>query len=170
MTLLKQLVLVLSVFLGSLQALAQTTTSVSAAPSLHMREVIKQRKIADPEMITDKKLQADEGSLSKYSMKFGLSYSGPGIGDLSNKNPAQSRRRDQYESNKNFRLHRSALQNKWHSNSQSWNGNIRDLSNARMGKNRCQQSVSFVRSVFSLERLANTKYFWCERDHDSRIC
>lgn len=77
------------VILSFTQVWAQQSTSTpstSSAPMNQFREVIKQKEIADPLIITDKKLQADEGALSKYSLKFGLSYSGPGIGDLSNKN------------------------------------------------------------------------------------
>ncbi len=76
----------ISIFLfQSVQVFAQNN-STTLMPNVQLREVIKQNKIADPEVITDKKLQADEGSLTRYSLKFGLSYAGPGLGDLSNKN------------------------------------------------------------------------------------
>lgn len=68
------------------QSSATSAASTSNTSTTSFRQVIKQVEIADPNIITDKKLQADEGALSKYSLKFGLSYSGPGIGDLSNKN------------------------------------------------------------------------------------
>jgi hypothetical protein len=91
---LSQLVLGVFILLSFNLALAQTSTTTLTAPagaptstsSGKFREVIKTSEIADPQIITDKKLQADEGALSRYSLKFGLSYSGPGIGDLSNKN------------------------------------------------------------------------------------
>lgn len=64
-----------------------STLSVPASqPAQELRQVIIQKKVEDTHVITDKKLQADEGSFSKYSMKFNLSYAGPGIGDLGNKN------------------------------------------------------------------------------------
>ena len=87
---LSQLVLGVLVLLSFNQAMAQSSSTTATSPTNtttgSFREVIKQVEIADPNIITDKKLQADEGALSKYSVKFGLSYSGPGIGDLSNKN------------------------------------------------------------------------------------
>jgi hypothetical protein len=64
-------------------AFAQTTTT---KPSGELSEKFHQGRVEDPNVITDKKLQADEGSFSKYSLKFSLGYSGPGIGDLSNPN------------------------------------------------------------------------------------
>lgn len=75
--------LFMGLFFSSNLVFAQNTSTLSA-PENKFREVIKAEEISD--VITDKKLQADEGSRSKYSVKFGLSYSGPGIGDLNNKN------------------------------------------------------------------------------------
>ncbi len=62
------------------------TSGSIAAPLNQLRKVIKQEKIEDPNIITDQVLRADEGSFKRYSLKSSLSYSGPGIGDLSNKN------------------------------------------------------------------------------------
>jgi hypothetical protein len=70
-----------------------TSSSSTSASSMGMstttgtlHDVIEQKKIEDPHIITDTKLQADEGALTRYSVKSSLSYAGPGIGDLSNKN------------------------------------------------------------------------------------
>jgi hypothetical protein len=43
-------------------------------------------KAEDNQQITDGKLKAENGSLSQYSLKFNLSFSGPPVGDLSNPN------------------------------------------------------------------------------------
>ena len=48
-------------------------------------KITPDQKIEDDHQITDIKLKAEQGSLSKYSLKVILSYSGPPIGDLSNK-------------------------------------------------------------------------------------
>lgn len=45
---------------------------------------LKNKKFEDDKDITDTRLKADSGSLSRYSLKFSLSYYGPPIGDLSN--------------------------------------------------------------------------------------
>jgi hypothetical protein len=82
-------------------ALAQSTSAstasvstVGAAPTVSTsagentgsaREILRNRKFAEDEEITDAKLKADTGSLSKYSLKFNLSYYGPMVGDLSAK-------------------------------------------------------------------------------------
>jgi hypothetical protein len=71
------------VLFGFSLSLAQSNSA--SAPMNKLETVVQQVKIADPQIITDKKLQADEGALSRYSMKVGLSYAGPGIGDLGNK-------------------------------------------------------------------------------------
>lgn len=48
-------------------------------------DVLKNKKFQENAEITDAKIKADSGSLSKYSMKFNLSYYGPTMGDLSAK-------------------------------------------------------------------------------------
>ena len=47
-----------------------------------LKEILKNKKFAEDTDITDAKLKADAGSLSKYSLKFNLSYYGPMVGDL----------------------------------------------------------------------------------------
>ncbi|MEN0057866.1 MAG: hypothetical protein AAGB31_03450 [Bdellovibrio sp.] len=59
--------------------------AVTQESTLKMGEVLPNKKFEDDKEITDAKLRAEAGSLSRYSMKFSLSYAGPPIGDLSNK-------------------------------------------------------------------------------------
>lgn len=68
-----------------------TTTPATATSDVAVQEsttkigeVLKNKKFEDDKDITDSKLKADSGSLSRYSLKFSLSYFGPPIGDLSN--------------------------------------------------------------------------------------
>lgn len=68
------------------------SSSVSASSSVPVGEmratstgVLGNKKFAEDKDITDAKLKADSGSLSKYSLKISLSYNGPGVGDLGNK-------------------------------------------------------------------------------------
>lgn len=49
-----------------------------------LNDVLGNKKFEDNTDITDAKLKADMGSLSRYSLKFSLVYLGPGITDLSN--------------------------------------------------------------------------------------
>lgn len=71
----------------ALSARAQSS-SVSASgasageTSGKISEVLKNRKFEETKEITDAKLKADGGSLSKYSLSFNLSYYGPTLGDL----------------------------------------------------------------------------------------
>lgn len=68
-----------------------TTTSASSSEvvnqesTMKVDSVLKNKKFEDDKDITDSRLKADSGSLSRYSLKFSLSYYGPPIGDLSNK-------------------------------------------------------------------------------------
>ncbi len=48
-----------------------------------LKGVLKNKKFGVDEKITDMELKAQGGSLSRYSLKFDLSYSGPPVGDLS---------------------------------------------------------------------------------------
>lgn len=70
---------------GAASSLAATST-VSAAQSgsqgessTSIREIIGNKKFAENEEITDEKLKAEEGSRSRYSLKFSLSYNGPPV-------------------------------------------------------------------------------------------
>lgn len=88
--------LVLCAFLGlSANAFAQTSITTLSAPSAvdsaapTQTSTVKSDKLLnkqfeDDKNITDARLKADGGSLSRYSMKFNLSYSGPPVGDLNN--------------------------------------------------------------------------------------
>lgn len=86
-----------SLVLLGLSAQAQTSTTVlsQTAPTLQaasaetttstkVGEVLRNKKFEDDKDITDSKLKADSGSLSRYSLKFSLSYYGPPVGDLTN--------------------------------------------------------------------------------------
>ncbi len=71
---------------------AQSSTGSSSSLSVPVGEtrattkgLLGNKKFAEDEDITDAKLKADSGSLSKYSLKVSLSYNGPGVGDLGNK-------------------------------------------------------------------------------------
>jgi hypothetical protein len=52
---------------------------------IKMDSVTGNKKFEEDQNITDAKIKADAGSLSRYSLKFSLSYFGPPVGDLSNK-------------------------------------------------------------------------------------
>lgn len=61
-------------------------TQVPAQESvLKFSEISGNKKFEEDKNITDSKIKADAGSLSRYSLKFALSYFGPPVGDLSNK-------------------------------------------------------------------------------------
>ncbi len=92
----RKLILVSSMLcLTSLTATAQTssnsssgeiTASSSVTPAgvqkVNLKEAIGQEKFQENNEITDTKLKAESGSLSRYSLSFNLSYYGPTIGDL----------------------------------------------------------------------------------------
>ncbi|MGE5084951.1 MAG: hypothetical protein ACM3MG_01525 [Bacillota bacterium] len=66
--------------------LPSSTTSINEpvqSSTLKTRKVIN-KKFEDDQEITDAKMKADSGSLSRYSVKFSLGYYGPPVGDLSN--------------------------------------------------------------------------------------
>lgn len=66
---------------SSMAAPAPAPTSVSSETSnstkSKLSDVLKNKKFEDDNKITDAKLKAEGGSLSKYSMKFNIGYSGP---------------------------------------------------------------------------------------------
>lgn len=55
----------------------------SGENTARLKEVLKNKKFEEDHLITDAKLRADEGSFSKYSLKFNLSYYGPTVSDFS---------------------------------------------------------------------------------------
>lgn len=73
-----------SVYAQSSVSSVSTSEAAVQESTLKVDQVLKNKKFADDKDITDTKLKADSGSLSRYSMKFSLSYYGPPIGDLSN--------------------------------------------------------------------------------------
>ncbi|WP_413575852.1 hypothetical protein ACLVWU_15860 [Bdellovibrio sp. HCB290] len=90
-------VVLLSALLGlSINAFAQTSKIVfpasstdAASPaqsSVLKQESVINKKFEEDKDITDARMKAESGSLSRYSLKASLSYSGPPVGDLSNPN------------------------------------------------------------------------------------
>ena len=78
---------------AALSASSQSTSSESQSTT-PLKEVLSNKKFQETNEVTDAKLKAEAGSLSRYSMKGNLSYYGPTIGDLSAKdqpNPDGSR-------------------------------------------------------------------------------
>lgn len=65
---------------------AVAETSETSSTKIKAKDLLQNKKFEDKSGITDSKLLAEGGSLSKYSLKFNFSYFGPPIGDLSNKN------------------------------------------------------------------------------------
>lgn len=64
---------------------ANTNDPAASSSVLKQSDVIN-KKFEEDKDITDARLKADSGSLSRYSLKVSLSYSGPPVGDLSNEN------------------------------------------------------------------------------------
>ena len=69
---------------------SQSESTSASAPEGSSRITLPQVKLENKKFeentdITDAKLKADAGSLSKFSLKFNLSYYGPTLGDLSAK-------------------------------------------------------------------------------------
>lgn len=78
--------LAVGVFALSFSAYAQTVDSGAQTSTIKIEDTtLKNKKFEDNREITDSKLKADSGSLSRYSLKVSLSYFGPPVGDLSNK-------------------------------------------------------------------------------------
>ncbi|MFS4458359.1 hypothetical protein [Bdellovibrio sp. HCB2-146] len=78
---------------ASVNVFAQTSTvklnATEQQPAgesvLKVDQVSGNKKFEADKDITDAKLKADSGSLSRYSLKFSLSYYGPPVGDISNR-------------------------------------------------------------------------------------
>lgn len=71
---------------GLMLAIGLVSASVFAqenASTLKVEEALKNRKFREDGRITDIELKAQAGSLSRYSLKFDLSYSGPPVDNLS---------------------------------------------------------------------------------------
>ena len=76
-----------STVVGAESQPAASTGTLASEPSsgestAKLRDVLKNKKYEEDHLITDSKLRADEGSFSKYSLKFNLSYYGPTVSDL----------------------------------------------------------------------------------------
>lgn len=72
----------LAISLFATMAFAQTSTNESKTS---LTEIQGNKKFEENTEITDAKIKADAGSLSRYSLKFNLSYYGPTLGDISSK-------------------------------------------------------------------------------------
>ncbi|MNJ92647.1 hypothetical protein D3C87_103210 [compost metagenome] len=66
-----------SVSMGDATPAGETKASTS--------KVLGNKKFAEDKEITDARLKADAGSLSRYSLKFSFAYFGPPVGDLGSK-------------------------------------------------------------------------------------
>lgn len=64
---------------SSLAAMADSAGTSATS----LRNVIQNKKFSEDKRITDMELRAQAGSLSRYSMKFDMSYYGPPVGNLS---------------------------------------------------------------------------------------
>lgn len=95
----KMVLFIASLICGGFAAQAQSSSTAISLPAatsgtavassettsvLKVEQVLQNKKFEDDKNITDSKLKAESGSLSRYSLKFALSYYGPPIGDLSN--------------------------------------------------------------------------------------
>lgn len=69
---------------NSTSSLPTGSTDSAVESRTTLGDSLKNKKFDDNQDITDAKLKADSGSLSRYSLKFNLSYAGAPIGDLNN--------------------------------------------------------------------------------------
>jgi hypothetical protein len=63
-----------------------TSSDLSGQSSVSKDTLLKNKKFEDTKVLTDPNLRASDGSLSRYSFKGSLAYSGPTLGDLSAQN------------------------------------------------------------------------------------
>ncbi|RYZ80442.1 MAG: hypothetical protein EOP06_25325, partial [Proteobacteria bacterium] len=68
--------LLLWMLLASFQFAAEAQTSTS---TLKLPEILKDKKYEDSHQITDARLRAEAGSLSRYSFKFDMKYDGASV-------------------------------------------------------------------------------------------
>lgn len=61
--------------------MAQNSATTGTTNTLKLDRVLENQKFEENHEITDARLKAEEGSRSKYSMKFSLSYMGPPVGE-----------------------------------------------------------------------------------------
>lgn len=80
--------ILIGMIVGFLQvgsATAETSSAASAAESkseIKLRDVIAPKKFEEDKRITDLELRAQAGSLSRYSLKFDLGFSGPPVNGI----------------------------------------------------------------------------------------
>ncbi len=63
-------------------SVGETAKTADGQSSSSLKEIIQNKKFEDTKEITDAKLRAESGSLSRYSLSFNLSYYGPALSDL----------------------------------------------------------------------------------------
>ncbi|AHI04958.1 hypothetical protein BDW_02240 [Bdellovibrio bacteriovorus W] len=78
----KRLLSIVAVGMLATQAWAQESSTTQSTSK--MGKVLENKKFSEDRDITDIKLRAESGSLSRYSLKFSLSYYGPPVGDITN--------------------------------------------------------------------------------------
>lgn len=71
---------------GSAWGAETTELKSEGTTSTSIGDVIRPKKFEEDKRITDREMKAQAGSLSRYSLKFDLSYTGPAINDLSDPN------------------------------------------------------------------------------------
>lgn len=76
----------LVILFGTPQVFSQPSTSPTQAEATNALETkIQKQRFKENEDITDAKLRAEGGSLSRYSLRFNFNYYGPTLGDVSEK-------------------------------------------------------------------------------------
>lgn len=80
--------IIAAIFLAASSAFAQTSQTAVSSQTVNesvLTDSLRNKTFQDNSDITDAKLKADGGSLSRYSLKFNLSYTGPTLADMSEK-------------------------------------------------------------------------------------
>lgn len=75
-----------ALLLGTIMLLSVQAWAAEGESKTTLKNVLGIKKFEEDKRITDNELKAQSGSLSRYSLKFDLSYSGPAVNDLSDPN------------------------------------------------------------------------------------
>jgi len=81
----KSLIIGLLIFSQASYGQTSSTTVAPASSSTVLKDETLNKQFNENHDITDAKLKADSGSLSRYSLKFNLTYTGPTLSDFSEK-------------------------------------------------------------------------------------
>lgn len=81
----KSVIFLVSLFLVCAAWAETQTMQVTNESRSRFKDQFKNKKFEEDTSITDTKIKADAGSLSRYSFKADLSYYGPPVGDITNK-------------------------------------------------------------------------------------